>query len=173
MANYQSPSSTPRTPGESNVSFALPLELRTKIFKCLLIADTRLSFKPLTTEEPDDQPRKFALNNANMATQFHVLCSVSKQTRADAREIFFAANKWCLEISFRRRLACKTLYMHLNTLDLIARNWGGDVIPRFKDVVLHLESGSGDTDATIAMLTESERLVLLPRGWKIEKFEIF
>ena len=171
MGDHQSPRSETGTPRESNISFALPPELRTKILKCLLIAKPELYFKSFIPDKSAHQRVNSTLNNSALATQFHILCSVSKQTRAEAREIFFTKNKSFIEVVLRTGPE-KTLYTHLNTLDLITRNWGYDVLSRFKDVFLHLEFNRKDEEAGREIKTQLERLVFHSRGWKMQKLRI-
>jgi hypothetical protein len=104
------------------------------------------------------------LNNPELASQFGVLCHVSRQTRWDAKEVFFYFNAWVLELDIRKKSSIfpwafgKETYTRFNSIDLMDSKFGCDVdLGRLRDVQLHLVGHEKSTHKVIK--EELKRLI--------------
>jgi len=108
-------------------------------------------------------------NNLDLAGRFNVLCLVSRQTRREAREVFFERNLWALEICLQKGESGE-ICARLNSIDLMRSRWGDDVIGRLRDVRLYLV---GNERATFPAMSEPlHKLVRLWNGGNLRRLVV-
>ncbi|KAF4612839.1 hypothetical protein G7Y89_g15534 [Cudoniella acicularis] len=138
----------------TNPTLALPIELRQKILKSLLLTSAPLFFYHRSNRLNRRKQKILYVNDQALIGQYDNLSSVSKALRSEVQATFFGMNEWKFDIGLTWTRGCRGTKTTRNDVEEMAERWGDAACSRLRRVHLKIVAEIGTERALSPLLQQ-------------------